>query len=202
MWNKSERFAISVAIYQKLLRSSSKDVSDSNFEIDWDFINSNCFYQEEEIDINKITTIFNIYQSNSELYLNKVKKYLKSYIATPVLIVAILISLFLEIDSTKAIIGSDSDKLPENFLGKYPRLTQELVAGEHTSLINAIVRKIAVDEKLEFQQDSNNTLTTGGVHQPFLKALSENSDLLKEYNIDEEIINNIEKDIDHLGQQD
>lgn len=143
MWNKTERFVLAVGLYEYLLEPSHI----SNNEINWNFIQDNCFYTNEEIDIDKLNNRFITFIQNDNFYLNKVNRYLQNSTVTPQIVISILISFFIEIDETLA---NNDNKLEHNFLGKYPRLTQEVIAGEYTSLVNAIVRNVALDMDLTF----------------------------------------------------
>lgn len=148
MWKKSERFTVVTAVYNALLLPEALDAS-STYKVDWEFIVENSIYQKDTIDEKRINSIFEIYKDNQAMYEDKAKAYLSSYKTTPHIVKALLISLFLELDEELAIYPG-VEKLPYNFLGKYPRMTQELIAGEYTALVNAIVRRIAIDNKLQF----------------------------------------------------
>ena len=144
MLEKSERFTIVTAIYENLL------IQDKAFEINWDFIIENSIYENNQINLELVKKMYTIFLENSSVYEKKVSTYLKSYSSTPLIVKAILITLFLETDKTVA----ENQGLTDNFLGKYPRITQELIAGEYTSLINAIVRKVALDYNLKFTENA------------------------------------------------
>ena len=144
MWNKIERFVLVTGLYDYLLDPTY--YTDNN--INWDFIIDNCLYQKETVDIEKINFRYNIFLNNKVLYFDKIKTYLQNFDITPQIVIAILITFFIEVDEAVA----DKEVLKGNFLGKYPRLTQELIAGEYTSLINAIVRKVTYDQDLKFAE--------------------------------------------------
>ena len=146
MWNKIERFVLVTGLYDYLLDPTY--FNDSN--INWDFIIDNCLYQKETVDKEKINFRYNIFLNNKVLYLDKIKTYLQNFDLTPQIVIAILITFFIEVDEALA----SDEKLKGNFLGKYPRLTQELIAGEYTSLINAIVRKVSTDQNLSFEENT------------------------------------------------
>jgi hypothetical protein len=146
MWNKIERFVLVTGIYDNLLEPTYYTDNDIN----WDFIIDNCLYQKETVDKEKINFRYNIFLNNKVLYLDKIKTYLQNFDMTPQIVIAILITFFIEVDEAIA----SNEILKGNFLGKYPRLTQELIAGEYTSLINAIVRKVSNDQNLNFAPDS------------------------------------------------
>lgn len=146
MWNKIERFVLVTGLYDYLLDPTY--FNDSN--INWDFIIDNCLYQKETVDKEKINFRYNIFLNNKVLYLDKIKTYLQNFDLTPQIVIAILITFFIEVDEALA----SDEKLKGNFLGKYPRLTQELIAGEYTSLINAIVRKVSTDQNLSFEEST------------------------------------------------
>jgi hypothetical protein len=145
MWNKVERFVLVTGLYDYLLEPELY----STIDIDWNFIVDNCLYKEELIDLERIKFRYSIFIDNKDLYLSKIKSYLQNLHITPQIVIAILATFFIELDEAIA----NNDVLKENFLGKYPRITQELIAGEYTALINAVVRKVAIDKKLQFAQD-------------------------------------------------
>jgi hypothetical protein len=160
-WKKSERFAIISAIYETFLlddtKTENKIEGQEDIEVvNFNFILENSIYEKsdsESANIKKVKQIFSIFLENSVLYESKVKQYLSSYKTTPAVVRAILATLFLELDEILATYPDAlaQDGLPYNFLGKYPRITQELIAGEYTALINAIVRRISIDNKLKFK---------------------------------------------------
>lgn len=142
MWNKVERFVLVTAIYDQLMYNQM-DMG-TEIEIDWDFIANNCLYLSEDCDIEDIKDRCKLYLEDQDSYVSRVKEYLSNYDITPLIVIAILITFFLEVDES-----SSRDRTASiSFLGKYPRLTQELIAGEYTSLINAIIRKVAKDLNL------------------------------------------------------
>ncbi len=146
MWNKTERFVLATGIYEYLLEPTH--ISEN--AINWNFIVDNCLYKEEEIDYDKIELRFNIFINNQQFYLDKIQLYLQDLTITPHIVISILISFFIEIDEALA---KSEEIIEGNFLGKYPRLTQEVIAGEYTSLVNAIVRKVASDKHLKFADE-------------------------------------------------
>jgi hypothetical protein len=146
MWNKTERFVLATGIYEHMLEPTH--ISENL--INWNFIVDNCLYSGEKIDESKVENRFNIYLQNQDLYLKKLNNYLQNLSITPQIVISILISFFIEIDEALAM---SDEKIESNFLGKYPRLTQEVIAGEYTSLVNAIVRKVASDLALKFEDE-------------------------------------------------
>jgi transcription termination factor NusB len=142
MWNKVERFVLVTGIYNHLMYNQMK--MDTEIEIDWDFIANNCLYLKENYDLDDVKNRFKNYFEHSDKFDSLVKEYLTNLDITPLIVIAILITFFLEIDES----SKRDDTTTINFLGKYPRLTQELIAGEYTSLINAIIRKVAADLNL------------------------------------------------------
>jgi hypothetical protein len=146
MWNKTERFVLATGLYEYLLEPTH--ISEN--AINWDFIVDNCLYQKDDIDLLKIEKRFKIFLQNEDLYINKIEQYLQNLTITPQIVISILISFFIEIDESLA---KSDETIEGNFLGKYPRLTQEVIAGEYTSLVNAIVRKVASDKSLIFEDE-------------------------------------------------
>ncbi|MGL4758438.1 MAG: hypothetical protein ACRCXZ_03830 [Patescibacteria group bacterium] len=148
MWNKIERFVLVIGIYEYLLEPTH--ITESG--INWDFIANNCLYKNEEYSLDSIQRRFSVFTQNLDYYNKKIDVYLENTSKTPHIVIATLIAFFMEVDETLAI---NDDLIKDNFLGKYPRLTQELIAGEYTSLVNAIVRKVASDLGLNFVSDSS-----------------------------------------------
>jgi hypothetical protein len=144
MWNKVERFVLVTGLYDYLLDPELY----SNQDIDWQFLVENCLYSSQEISLESVINRYEVFLNNQDYYFEKIKKYLQNFQVTPQIVIAILLTFFIEVDESLAI---NNDSLNENFLGKYPRITQELIAGEYTSLVNAIIRKVSVDYKLNFE---------------------------------------------------
>jgi hypothetical protein len=177
MWqalNKTERYVLVTTIYQLLLNKGNglealikqNLLNEANRDIDilelkkkqrWsDLVYNleNSIYLDKDADLNRVNGILEVLEENLELYLSKIKEYTQSYQTTPTIVKAILVTLFLELDETMAFYDSSlpQEGLSCNFLGKYPRITQELIAGEYTSLVNAIIHKVSANYKLKFKK--------------------------------------------------
>ncbi len=135
MWEKKHRFSLFVAIYQYLFWNNLS----LDYSIDWDKIFGEVFEEEEVFDARIIEQDFEIFLSKKENFDEVLTQYLKDSSKTYDMVKAILYTFLTEMGKTKA---EEEGVVLEKIVGKYIRLTQEMVGGQSTALVHAVTSKV------------------------------------------------------------
>jgi hypothetical protein len=134
MWEKKYRFSLFVAIYQYLFWNNLS----LDYSIDWDKILNEVF--GEEVDFDNVAPLqkdFDFFLSKKESFDEILVKHLKDSSKTYDMVKAVLYTFLTETEG-----GEKDVEALEKIVGKYIRLTQEMVGGQSTALVHAVTSKV------------------------------------------------------------
>ena len=148
MWAKEFRFLVFVGLYSFLFweeEFSREDFQKNDLEALKTMFYADSDFTEEEI--KKALDFILKTHANKSDYKKILLNYLNNWDKTYLLTQSILFTFLAEIGDIQK---KEVEK--ENIVGKYIRLTQEMVGGQSTALVHAVASKI-LEDKLKIQKD-------------------------------------------------
>lgn len=135
MWKKDFRICLFYVIYQYIFWLSI----DQEKKLDWNHIEAQAFGERSDLDLETVKKEYKNFIDNKTTFDQVLANNLKEPNKTYLTVKAILYVFFLEIDflEREGVLSQTN-----NIVGKYIKLTQEVVGGESTGLVHAVTSKV------------------------------------------------------------
>lgn len=140
MWTKPFRKSLISGVYENIFRTSLEGIAT---DIDWHMIAEEYSNDEQSVNVDDLSKVYEHIQSEHDKYVLSIKKYSKHWDRTYDIIKACLIVFLGELEYTKKTTGS----YEQNLVGKYIRLAQDFAGGENPALVHAIASKLLNEYK-------------------------------------------------------
>lgn len=145
MWEKSFRFSLFTLIYQDLFwRNLGVESYQPAEHIELVLSEVKLKEDEQPPKEEELLAFLDIFHARELSFETELKKYLSQYEKTYTAVRAILFTFLLEKESVM-----EAQEDPGDIVGKYIRLTQNMVGGENTGLVHAVLSKIVGGKKEE-----------------------------------------------------
>ncbi len=139
MWKKKFRICLFYGIYQYIFWLNI----DQEKHLDWDHIIAQAFGERNDLDQEAIKNEFTNFLENKKTFDQILTQNLKEPSKTYLTVKAVLYTFFLEVAFLER---EDHISQGSNIVGKYIKLTQEIVGGESTGLVHAITSKVYAEK--------------------------------------------------------
>lgn len=139
MWQKTFRFLVFNSIYNQIFLTREEGVLGS-YSQDLHSLALSSLHDPDVVIKSEIEKRLNKFQEEGKENTDFLKKFLPKWDQTYPIVKAILFTFLLEKQEVE-----DANQI----IGKYIKLTQDMIGGENTSLVHAVLAKVAGENKAD-----------------------------------------------------